>query len=44
MSPFFKTAHVMVKNLSYIILNMLALLTTGQIIFDPTPLQFELEK
>jgi len=34
--PFFKTAHVMVKNLSYIILNMLALLTTGQIIFDPT--------
>jgi len=35
-APFFKKAYEMVKNLSYIILNMLALLTGGKIIFDPT--------
>jgi hypothetical protein len=36
MRPFFKTAYEMVKNLSYTILNMLALLTTDQIIIDST--------
>lgn len=33
--PFFKTAYEMGKNLSYVILNMLAQFTTRQI-FDPT--------
>jgi hypothetical protein len=33
--PFFKTAYEMGKNLSYAILNILALFTTGQT-FDPT--------